>query len=52
MLAGEHQATVTLKSHGFSRTLLAWSPYLFLVKSNIVAPLKPKSRSYRIIEKL
>jgi len=30
-LAGEHQATVTLKSHGFSRTLLAWSPYLFLV---------------------
>jgi len=31
VLAGEHQATVTLKSHGFSRTLLAWSPYLFLV---------------------
>jgi lactate permease len=30
-LAGEHQATVTLKSHGFSRTLLAWSPDLFLV---------------------
>jgi L-lactate transport len=31
VLAGEHQATLTLKSHGFSRTLLAWSPYLFLV---------------------
>ncbi len=31
VLAGEHHATVTLKSHGFSRTLLAWSPYLFLV---------------------
>ena len=31
VMAGEHQATVTLKSHGASRTLLAWSPYLFLV---------------------
>jgi lactate permease len=31
VMAGEHEATVTLKSHGFSRTLLAWSPYLFLV---------------------
>ena len=31
VLAGEHQATAALKSHGFSRTLLAWSPYLFLV---------------------
>jgi lactate permease len=31
VMAGEHDTTVTLKSHGVSRTLLAWSPYLFLV---------------------
>ena len=31
VLEGEHQATLTPKSHGFSPTLLAWSPYLFLV---------------------
>ena len=31
VLEGEHQATVTPKSHGFGPTLLAWSPYLFLV---------------------
>jgi lactate permease len=31
VLAGEHQATVVPKTHGFGRTLLAWSPYLFLV---------------------
>jgi L-lactate transport len=31
VLAGEHQATLAPKSYGFSRTLLAWSPYLFLV---------------------
>jgi lactate permease len=31
VLVGEHQAAVTPKRHGFSRTLLAWSPYLFLV---------------------
>jgi len=31
VLAGEHQAAVTPKSYGVSRTLLAWSPYLFLV---------------------
>jgi len=31
VLEGEHQATLKPKSHGFSPTLLAWSPYLFLV---------------------
>ena len=31
VLEGEHQATVTPKSHGFGPTFLAWSPYLFLV---------------------
>lgn len=31
VMAGEHQASVLPQKHGFSRTLLAWSPYLFLV---------------------
>jgi lactate permease len=31
VLAGEHQATSAPQSHGFGRTMLAWSPYLFLV---------------------
>jgi L-lactate transport len=31
VLAGEQPVTMAPKSHGFSRTLLAWSPYLFLV---------------------
>ena len=31
VLEGEHQASVTPKSHGFGPTFLAWSPYLFLV---------------------
>jgi lactate permease len=31
VMAGEHQAAVVPASHGFGRTLLAWSPYLFLV---------------------
>ena len=31
VLEGEHQAAVTPKSHAFGPTLLAWSPYLFLV---------------------
>ncbi len=31
VLAGEHQASITPKQHAFSPTLLAWSPYLFLV---------------------
>ncbi|HEX5420681.1 MAG TPA: L-lactate permease [Gammaproteobacteria bacterium] len=30
-MPGERQATLALKSHGFGRTTLAWSPYLFLV---------------------
>jgi L-lactate transport len=30
-LAGESHAVVEIKSHGFQRTVLAWSPYLFLV---------------------
>ncbi|HEY8520495.1 MAG TPA: lactate permease LctP family transporter [Gammaproteobacteria bacterium] len=31
VLAGEHQPMVEIKPHGFKATLLAWSPYLFLV---------------------
>ncbi len=31
VLEGEHQATVTPQSHGVGPTLLAWSPYVFLV---------------------
>lgn len=31
VLAGEHQAVEPPVAHGFGRTLLAWSPYLFLV---------------------
>ncbi|HEU4620223.1 MAG TPA: L-lactate permease [Gammaproteobacteria bacterium] len=31
VMRGEHEAVLELKSHGFGRTLLAWSPYLFLV---------------------
>ncbi|MEO6080268.1 MAG: lactate permease LctP family transporter [Steroidobacteraceae bacterium] len=31
VMPGEHQAVAAPKSHGFKRTLLAWSPYLFLV---------------------
>ncbi len=31
VMPGEHQSAVALKSYGFSRTMLAWSPYLFLV---------------------
>jgi len=31
VMAGEHQAAFVPQSHGFGRTLLAWSPYLFLV---------------------
>jgi lactate permease len=30
-LEGEHQATIEVKRHGFGPTLLAWSPYVFLV---------------------
>jgi L-lactate transport len=31
VLAGEHQAAVAPEKHAFGRTMLAWSPYLFLV---------------------
>lgn len=31
VLAGESQAVLKLQSHGFGRTILAWSPYIFLV---------------------
>jgi lactate permease len=31
VLEGESQAVLEIKSHGFGRTVLAWSPYLFLV---------------------
>ncbi len=30
-MAGEHTAEIELKTHGVGRTVLAWSPYLFLV---------------------
>jgi L-lactate transport len=44
VLAGEHQATVKPVSHGFGRTLLAWSPYLFLVLFVLVWGF-PKSKA-------
>jgi lactate permease len=31
VMAGESQAVVQIQKHGIGRTLLAWSPYLFLV---------------------
>jgi lactate permease len=31
VLAGEHAAVAPPQSHGFGRTVLGWSPYLFLV---------------------
>jgi lactate permease len=31
VMAGEHQAAMVPEKHGFGPTLLAWSPYLFLV---------------------
>jgi len=31
LMEGDTRATVQIQAHGFSRTLLAWSPYLFLV---------------------
>jgi lactate permease len=45
VLAGEHQATLTVRSHGFSRTLLAWSPYLFLVLFVLIWGY-PKSKAF------
>lgn len=31
VLAGEHSAVIHPQSHGFGRTIYAWSPYIFLV---------------------
>ena len=31
VMAGDTQATLTLRSHGFGPTMLAWSPYILLV---------------------
>jgi lactate permease len=44
VMAGEHQAVAAPKSHGFSRTLLAWSPYLFLVMFVLIWGF-PKSKA-------
>jgi lactate permease len=45
VLAGEHSAVATPKSHGFGRTLLAWSPYLFLVAFVLVWGYGPSKRA-------
>jgi lactate permease len=44
VLAGEHSATIQVKSHGFGRTLLAWSPYLFLVAFVLIWGYPPSAR--------
>lgn len=31
VMAGESQAMLKIQSHGFGRTMLAWSPYIYLV---------------------
>ncbi|MBK7116451.1 MAG: L-lactate permease [Proteobacteria bacterium] len=31
VLAGEHEAVLHVQQHGFGRTVLGWSPYLYLV---------------------
>jgi lactate permease len=45
VMAGEHAATVAIKSHGFGRTLLAWSPYLFLVVFVLIWGYPPSARA-------
>jgi lactate permease len=45
VLAGEHSAVAAPKSHGFGRTLLAWSPYLFLVAFVLVWGYGPSKRA-------
>jgi lactate permease len=45
VLAGEHTAVAVPKKHGFGRTLLAWSPYLFLVAFVLVWGY-PRSASF------
>ncbi len=45
VLAGEHAAVAAPKQHGFGRTLLAWSPYLFLVVFVLVWGYGPSKRA-------
>jgi lactate permease len=45
VLAGEHAAVAAPKHHGFSRTLLAWSPYLLLVAFVLVWGYGPSKRA-------
>jgi lactate permease len=45
VMAGAHHAAATPKSHGFGPTLLAWSPYLFLVLFVLVWGY-PKSKAF------
>jgi L-lactate transport len=45
VLAGEHAAVAVPKKHGFGRTLLAWSPYLFLVAFVLVWGYGPSKRA-------
>ena len=45
VLAGENSAVAAPKSHGFGRTLLAWSPYLFLVAFVLVWGYGPSKRA-------
>lgn len=45
VLAGEHAAVAEPRSHGFGRTLLAWSPYLLLVAFVLVWGYGPSKRA-------
>jgi lactate permease len=45
VLVGEHAAMTQPKQHGFGRTLLAWSPYLFLVAFVLVWGYGPSKRA-------
>lgn len=44
VMAGETQAVLQVKSHGFGRTLLAWSPYLLLVLFVLIWGYGPTKR--------
>ena len=45
VLAGEHAAIEVPKQHGFGPTLLAWSPYLFLIVFVLVWGYGPSKRA-------
>ena len=52
VLEGEHQAMVQPKSHGFGRTVLAWSPYLFLVAFVLVWGYPPSKAALKHLDVL